>query len=86
MTNNPDKVTNLQDYGITVAERVPLTPHPNDHNLAYLLTKRDRMGHVLPDLEVLDPAEARQSTPRNSAEGALRAVGADFRGDPGEAS
>ena len=34
-----------------VAERVPLTPHPNDHNLAYLLTKRDRMGHVLPDLD-----------------------------------
>ena len=33
-----------------VAERVPLTPHPNDHNLAYLLTKRDRMGHALPDL------------------------------------
>ena len=60
MTNNPDKVTNLQEYGITVAERVPLTPHPNDHNLAYLLTKRDRMGHVLPDLEALDPAEAHQ--------------------------
>ena len=51
MTNNPDKVTSLEEYGITVAERVPLTPHPNDHNLAYLLTKRDRMGHVLPDLD-----------------------------------
>jgi len=52
MTNNPDKVSNLEDYGISVAERVPLTPHPNDHNIAYLLTKRDRMGHVLPDLDV----------------------------------
>ncbi len=50
LTNNPGKVTELEDYGIAVAERVPLTPHPNDHNLAYLLTKRDRMGHVLPDL------------------------------------
>ena len=30
--------------------RVALTPHPNDHNIAYLLTKRDRMGHDLPDL------------------------------------
>ena len=29
-----------------VVERVPLTPHPNDHNLGYLLTKRDRMGHA----------------------------------------
>jgi 3,4-dihydroxy 2-butanone 4-phosphate synthase/GTP cyclohydrolase II len=35
---------------------VPLTPHPNDHNLAYLRTKRDRMGHEmgdLPDLSVI---------------------------------
>jgi 3,4-dihydroxy 2-butanone 4-phosphate synthase / GTP cyclohydrolase II len=51
LTNNPDKVSHLEDFGVAVAERVPLTPHPNDHNLAYLLTKRDRMGHVLPDLE-----------------------------------
>ncbi|HWJ66505.1 MAG TPA: bifunctional 3,4-dihydroxy-2-butanone-4-phosphate synthase/GTP cyclohydrolase II [Nocardioides sp.] len=50
LTNNPAKVSSLEDYGIKVAERVPLTPHPNDHNIAYLLTKRDRMGHELPDL------------------------------------
>ena len=62
MTNNPDKVSNLEDFGVHVAERVPLTPHPNDHNLAYLLTKRDRMGHDLPDLDptVVEPVE----TPR----------------------
>ena len=51
MTNNPDKVTNLEDYGVHVAERVPLTPRPNDHNIAYLLTQRDRKGHALPDLD-----------------------------------
>ena len=50
MTNNPDKSTSLADFGIEVAERVPLTPHANDHNLTYLMTKRDRMGHELPDL------------------------------------
>jgi 3,4-dihydroxy 2-butanone 4-phosphate synthase/GTP cyclohydrolase II len=50
MTNNPDKTTSLEAYGIPVTERVPLTPHPNDHNLAYLMTKRDRMGHELPNL------------------------------------
>jgi len=50
LTNNPDKVDSLQSYGITVAERVPLTPHPNDHNIAYLRTKRDRMGHDIPGL------------------------------------
>ena len=50
LTNNPAKVTSLEEYGVPVVERVPLTPRPNDHNLAYLLTKRDRMGHHLPDL------------------------------------
>jgi 3,4-dihydroxy 2-butanone 4-phosphate synthase / GTP cyclohydrolase II len=50
LTNNPDKTSSLEEFGIPVAERVPLTPHPNDHNLAYLLAKRDRMGHDLPNL------------------------------------
>ena len=53
MTNNPDKTTSLEDFGIRVAERVPLSIHPTEHNQAYLQTKRDRMGHELPDL-VLD--------------------------------
>jgi 3,4-dihydroxy 2-butanone 4-phosphate synthase/GTP cyclohydrolase II len=56
LTNNPDKVTNVEEYGVTVAARVPLTPRPNDHNIRYLLTKRDRMGHDLPDL--VDPMDA----------------------------
>jgi len=43
---------------IRVTERVPLTPRPNDHNLTYLRTKRDRMGHVLPGLTPLvEPVE-----------------------------
>ncbi len=53
LTNNPDKTHELEMFGVPVAERVPLTPRPNDHNLAYLRTKRDRMGHViagLPDI------------------------------------
>jgi 3,4-dihydroxy 2-butanone 4-phosphate synthase/GTP cyclohydrolase II len=70
LTNNPAKTTGLEAYGIAVAERVPLTPHPNDHNLAYLQTKRDRMGHHFPDLEptlplpepVLDPETVTSQT------------------------
>jgi 3,4-dihydroxy 2-butanone 4-phosphate synthase/GTP cyclohydrolase II len=50
LTNNPAKTNGLEEYGVAVTERVRLTPHPNDHNLAYLLTKRDRMGHDLPGL------------------------------------
>jgi 3,4-dihydroxy 2-butanone 4-phosphate synthase / GTP cyclohydrolase II len=57
LTNNPDKVSNLEEFGVAVATRVPLTPHPNDHNIAYLLTKRDRMGHLLPDLVDLRPPD-----------------------------
>jgi 3,4-dihydroxy 2-butanone 4-phosphate synthase / GTP cyclohydrolase II len=53
MTNNPAKTEGVEAYGVPVVERVPLTPHPNDHNLAYLRTKRDRMGHDLPDLALL---------------------------------
>ncbi len=52
LTNNPAKTEGLASYGVHVATRVPLTPHPNDHNLAYLATKRDRMGHDLPDLRL----------------------------------
>jgi 3,4-dihydroxy 2-butanone 4-phosphate synthase/GTP cyclohydrolase II len=50
MTNNPEKVAALQSLGISVAARLPLISAPNVHNLAYLVTKRDRMGHDLPDL------------------------------------
>ena len=54
MTNNPDKTSSLEAYGIPVAERVALTPRPNHHNIAYLTAKRDRMGHELPGLVVPD--------------------------------
>jgi 3,4-dihydroxy 2-butanone 4-phosphate synthase / GTP cyclohydrolase II len=59
LTNNPDKVTSLTEYGVPVVERVPLAVRPNDHNLGYLLTKRDRMGHQLsglPDLPTVGAA------------------------------
>jgi 3,4-dihydroxy 2-butanone 4-phosphate synthase / GTP cyclohydrolase II len=50
LTNNPEKVTSLQDYGIQVAERLAIAPNPTPHNLRYLRTKRDRMGHLIPGL------------------------------------
>ena len=50
LTNNPEKRTSLEDFGIAVAEQVPLAMHPTADNLGYLRTKRDRMGHHLPDL------------------------------------
>jgi len=47
MSNNPAKFGGLQGFGLTVVERVPLEVAPNAHSMAYLQTKRDRMGHSL---------------------------------------
>jgi 3,4-dihydroxy 2-butanone 4-phosphate synthase/GTP cyclohydrolase II len=50
LTNNPDKRAGLEGYGLTVIGREPLPTHAHPENLTYLRTKRDRMGHHLPDL------------------------------------
>ena len=47
LTNNPAKRAGLEGYGLSIIERVSLEMHPNDHNAAYLRTKRDRFGHEL---------------------------------------
>jgi 3,4-dihydroxy 2-butanone 4-phosphate synthase/GTP cyclohydrolase II len=52
LTNNPAKVGALARYGVEVLERVPLAVGAGPENLGYLRTKRDRMGHDLPGLEV----------------------------------
>lgn len=49
LTNNPAKRAGLQGYGLSVVERVPLVVEPNDHNVSYLRTKVERMGHDLGD-------------------------------------
>ena len=51
LTNNVAKVDGLSGAGIDVVERVPLTSRPNAHNVDYLRTKRDRMGHLLDEIE-----------------------------------
>ena len=47
MTNNPAKYGGLAGYNLEIVERVPLQSVPNHENLAYLLTKREKMGHLL---------------------------------------
>jgi 3,4-dihydroxy 2-butanone 4-phosphate synthase/GTP cyclohydrolase II len=47
MTNNPDKVRALQDYGLTVTERVAIEVAPGQSNRKYLQTKRTKFGHLL---------------------------------------
>jgi len=57
LTNNPDKSTQLEQYGVKVAERLPVVIRPTADNLRYLQTKAERMGHDLPDLTDLTQEE-----------------------------
>jgi 3,4-dihydroxy 2-butanone 4-phosphate synthase/GTP cyclohydrolase II len=54
MTNNPKKIKALEGYGLRVTERVSIEVAPQDDNVLYLRTKRDKMGHLL-DHEDLQP-------------------------------
>ena len=52
LTNNPEKRAGLEGYGLAINGRVPMPVRPTPQNLRYLRTKRDRMGHDLPELGV----------------------------------
>ena len=47
LTNNPDKVYQLEDYGMTIAKRVPIEMDATKYDRFYLKTKQARMGHIL---------------------------------------
>jgi len=49
ISNNPKKQEGLEMNGVPVVERIPHIMEPTEHNRAYLATKRDRSGHLLPD-------------------------------------
>ncbi|MFI8007115.1 bifunctional 3,4-dihydroxy-2-butanone-4-phosphate synthase/GTP cyclohydrolase II [Streptomyces sp. NPDC086010] len=51
MTNNPDKTAALVRHGLRITGREPMPVKAGEHNLRYLRTKRDRMGHDLPWLD-----------------------------------
>lgn len=47
LTNNPRKVVSLEGFGLEIEEKVPIEITPNSQNLAYLTSKRDKLGHWL---------------------------------------
>lgn len=51
MTNNPDKVYNLEEYGIEIAKRVPIEIHSNETDRFYLETKAKKMSHILKEFK-----------------------------------
>lgn len=55
MTNNPRKVVGLEGYGMEIVERVPLRVKPGHENARYLITKQQKLGHLLEGGHVCQP-------------------------------
>ena len=47
LTNNPKKIVGLEGYGLEVVEQVPIRVKPNPHNVKYLQTKKEKLGHLM---------------------------------------
>lgn len=47
LTNNPKKISRLEVYGIKIIEQIPVIAKPSKHNIDYLRTKKNRLGHML---------------------------------------
>jgi 3,4-dihydroxy 2-butanone 4-phosphate synthase/GTP cyclohydrolase II len=47
LTNNPKKIVGLEGYGLEVVEQVPIRVKPNPHNVKYLQTKKEKLGHMI---------------------------------------
>jgi 3,4-dihydroxy 2-butanone 4-phosphate synthase/GTP cyclohydrolase II len=51
LTNNPKKVVGVDGYGLRIVERVPIQIPANHNNRRYLLTKKEKLGHLLDEVE-----------------------------------
>ncbi len=63
-TNNPKKIHGLAGYGLELVDQRPLNTLPNSNNIAYLRTKKDKLGHLLREIEVEPTSELPVPEPR----------------------
>lgn len=52
LTNNPDKIYGLQGFGIEIHNRIPIEVEPQEHDIAYMRTKKTKMGHIFQNINV----------------------------------
>ena len=59
ITNNPKKIVGLEGYGLEVTDRVPIESVPHSRNVEYLRVKKEKLGHLISNLDEFDDAEER---------------------------
>ncbi|HEY8485073.1 MAG TPA: bifunctional 3,4-dihydroxy-2-butanone-4-phosphate synthase/GTP cyclohydrolase II [Longimicrobiales bacterium] len=69
LTNNPRKIVGLEGYGIEITGREPIQIVPTEHNRNYLLAKREKLGHLLAELEMDRPVGEVEEVPGRAGSG-----------------
>ena len=52
LTNNPEKIYGLEGFGLTITKRVPIEIAPQEYDVVYMRTKREKMGHIFQKIVV----------------------------------
>jgi 3,4-dihydroxy 2-butanone 4-phosphate synthase/GTP cyclohydrolase II len=74
LSNNPEKARQLRERGVEVSELVPLVVGVGEFNEGYLDAKRDRMGHALPEHDILDAARLENEAAEIEKDAALQSA------------